>query len=134
VAEDPIHSFIKGLSDKRRIDRSTFHYKGILGPAGSYQTTRSPKPVSSAYIVSRISNHERSMKINGVLTGRYFVQESSWLLALARLAKTMRTNIRAENLSTESAKTSGKGIEPLSEFIRRKIAPTDSALNSNNRA
>jgi hypothetical protein len=57
------------------------------------------------------------MKINGVLAGREFVQEGSWLFALARFAKPMRTNVRAKHFSATTAKIRGEGIEPLEELV-----------------
>jgi len=90
--------------------------------------------VSGTHILFRISNHEGSMKINGVLAGREFVQERGWLFALARFAKPMRTNVRAQHFSATTAKIHGEGIEPLEELVRRKVAFADPALDCHNGA
>jgi hypothetical protein len=94
-----------------------FHYDGILGPSRSYQAALTAKLASGAYIFFRISNHEGSMKINGVLAGRKLVQEGSWLFALARFAKPVRTNVWTKHFSATTAKIRGEGIEPLEELV-----------------
>jgi hypothetical protein len=56
------------------------------------------------------------------------IQEGRRLLALTRLAKTVRAHIRPENFPATSTETVGEIVEPMSELVQRKNALTDPAL------
>ena len=85
--------------------------------------------ISCADILHRISDYEGTLKINSMVLGSLFIQESRWLLALTRFPKTVRAHIRPKNLGTTNFKIPGKICEPMLEIFQREDTLVNSALN-----
>jgi hypothetical protein len=115
--QNPVHGFTERFCNIRGIQRGSFYYAGIFSPSRPYQTAVSAESASSANIFCRISNDKRPMKINGMFFGREFVKEGSGLLALARLAKPMRANVRTYDFRTAAAKIRSESPEPLKKLV-----------------
>jgi hypothetical protein len=105
----------------------------ISGPACSHQAATATETASSLNISCRITDYERSTKVNRMLGRRLLVQKRVWLLATAHFSEPVWANVWPNYVGSALAKLNRELPKPQLKVFDREQPFRDSALYGDHR-